>query len=220
MLLGFKTSNSNMGEDLCHVQQALQGIEQQLSRLAKDVKDLKREEETIFEQSSRRDFGGHPTQDNQWGYGNFSSHARSYEHNSHNSYEGNRFETRNVYNDTSCKRVPRNGVRNGGNYVNMDEMFPKRKGDYEEYYDSYNYRGYSYRRSSRTLGIISRLLSYNNLKLPLLCGTFGPYGYEAWEQKEESLFYSYCVREEEKFPLVLKSLSYEVNVCWDSKCQK
>ncbi|KAI5681691.1 hypothetical protein M9H77_02919 [Catharanthus roseus] len=158
-------------------------MEQQLSRLAKDVKDLKREEETIFEQSSRRDFGGHPMQDNQWGPGNFSSHARSYEHNSYDCYDGNIFGTRNVYNDTYCKRIPRNNVRNGGNYVNMDERFPKRKGDYEEYYDSYYYWGYNYRRTSQTLGVTSRPLSYNNLKLPLLCRTFCPYGYEAWEQK-------------------------------------
>ncbi|KAI5676466.1 hypothetical protein M9H77_07416 [Catharanthus roseus] len=68
-------------------------------------------------------------------------------------------------------------------------------------------------------GTISRSLSYNNLKLPLLDGTFGPYDYKAWEQKVDSLFYSYYVREEEKFPLVLESLSYEVNVWWDSNCE-
>ncbi|KAI5653484.1 hypothetical protein M9H77_30671 [Catharanthus roseus] len=44
------------------------------------------------------------------------------------------------------------------------------------------------------------------------------WGY-AWEQKVESLLYSYGVREEEKFHLVLKSLSYEVNVWWDCKCE-
>ncbi|KAI5667325.1 hypothetical protein M9H77_17178 [Catharanthus roseus] len=41
------------------------------------------------------------------------------------------------------------------------------------------------------MGTTSRPLSYNNLKLPLLCGTFGHYDYKAWEQKVESLFYSY-----------------------------
>ncbi|KAI5653102.1 hypothetical protein M9H77_30289 [Catharanthus roseus] len=92
----------------------------------------------------------------------------------------------------------------------MDERFHKRKGDYEGYFDSYNYGGHNYRRSSYTLGTTSRPFSYNNLKLPLLCGTFGPYDYEAWEQKVESLFYSYGVKEEEKIQLVLKSLSYEV----------
>ncbi|KAI5676873.1 hypothetical protein M9H77_07823 [Catharanthus roseus] len=42
---------------------------------------------------------------------------------------------------------------------------------------------------------------------------------KAWEQKIESLFYSYCLREEEKFQLVLKYLPYEVKVWWDSKCE-
>ncbi|KAI5653014.1 hypothetical protein M9H77_30201 [Catharanthus roseus] len=45
-----------MEDDICHVQQTLKGLEQQLSRLAKGVKELKREEEAIFEQNSRRDF--------------------------------------------------------------------------------------------------------------------------------------------------------------------
>ncbi|KAI5653927.1 hypothetical protein M9H77_31114 [Catharanthus roseus] len=152
------------------------------------------------------------------------------------------------HNDISCKRVPRNDVRYGGNYVNMDERFYKRKSDYEGYYDSYNYGGYNcgrssqtlgitlmqnnqwgygnispharyyehnsydcfpgndvrygrnyvnmdesynyggynYGRSSQTLGTTLRPLSYNNLKLPIFCGTFGPYGYEVWEQKVES----------------------------------
>ncbi|KAI5661714.1 hypothetical protein M9H77_21037 [Catharanthus roseus] len=72
---------------------------------------------------------------------------------------------------------------NEENYVNMDERFQKRKGDYEGHYDRYNYGGYNYRRSSQTLGTTSRPLSYNNLKLPLLCGTFGPCDYEVWEQK-------------------------------------
>ncbi|KAI5669014.1 hypothetical protein M9H77_18867 [Catharanthus roseus] len=128
------------------------------------------------------------------GYGNFSPHVGSYEHNSYDFYEGIRFGTR-------------NDVRDGGSYVNMDERFHKRKSDYEGYYDSYNYGGYNYRKGSQTLVTTSRPPSYNNLKLPF-CGLF-----------MESLFYSYCVREEEKFQLVLKSLSYEVNVWWDSKCE-
>ncbi|KAI5663390.1 hypothetical protein M9H77_22713 [Catharanthus roseus] len=37
-----------------------------------------------------------------------------------------------------------------------------------------------------------------------LCRTFGPCDYEAWEQKVESLFYSYGLREEGKFQLGLK----------------
>ncbi|KAI5666875.1 hypothetical protein M9H77_16728 [Catharanthus roseus] len=44
------------------MQQALKGLEQQFSCLAKDVKDLKREEN---QQSSRRDFGRYPMYDNQ-----------------------------------------------------------------------------------------------------------------------------------------------------------
>ncbi|KAI5676468.1 hypothetical protein M9H77_07418 [Catharanthus roseus] len=51
---GFKTSKLNMEDDLCHVQQALEGLEQQLSCLGKGVKDLRREEEIILEQSSGR----------------------------------------------------------------------------------------------------------------------------------------------------------------------
>ncbi|KAI5652989.1 hypothetical protein M9H77_30176 [Catharanthus roseus] len=56
----FKTSNLNMEEGLCHMQQPLEGLEQQLSCLAKGVKDLRKEEEAILEQSSRRNLGGHP----------------------------------------------------------------------------------------------------------------------------------------------------------------
>ncbi|KAI5663928.1 hypothetical protein M9H77_23251 [Catharanthus roseus] len=67
--------------------------------------------------------------DNQLGYGNFSPHARSYEPNSYDCYESNRLGARDCYNDISCKGVPRDDVRNGGNYVNMDETFHKRKGE-------------------------------------------------------------------------------------------
>ncbi|KAI5662306.1 hypothetical protein M9H77_21629 [Catharanthus roseus] len=83
------------------------------------------------------------------------------------------------------------------------------KNMYNEHNDSYNYGAYSCGRSSQTLRTTSRPLSYNNLKLPFLWGTFGPYDYEAWEQEVELLFYFYGIREEEKFQLVLKSLSYE-----------
>ncbi|KAI5676211.1 hypothetical protein M9H77_07161 [Catharanthus roseus] len=186
-----------MEDDSRHEQQDFEGLEQQLSCLIKGVKDLRKEEEAILEQSNRKNHGGHPMRINQRGYCNFSPHDRSYEHNFYDCYEGNRYGTRNDYNDTSCKRVPRNNVRNEGNYVNMDERFHKRKGDYERYYESYNHGGYKCRKSSQTLGITSRPLSYNKLKLPLLCGTFGPCDYEAWEQQVESLFYSDCVKEEE-----------------------
>ncbi|KAI5653860.1 hypothetical protein M9H77_31047 [Catharanthus roseus] len=69
------------------------------------------------------------------------------------------------------------------------------------------------------LGNTSRPLSYNNVKLPLLCGIFGSSNYVAWDQNVESLSYSYGVKEEEMFHLVLKSLSYEVNAWWDCKCE-
>ncbi|KAI5669027.1 hypothetical protein M9H77_18880 [Catharanthus roseus] len=122
--------------------------------------------------------------DNQWEYGNFPPHARSYEHNSYDFYESNRFGDRDF--------------RNGENYANIDERFQKRRDDYEGDYDSYNYGGYHSRKSSQTLETTSRPLSYKNLKLSLLCGNFCPYDYEAWEQK---------------------SLSYVVNVWWNSKCE-
>ncbi|KAI5672206.1 hypothetical protein M9H77_12570 [Catharanthus roseus] len=148
--------------------QSLKRLEQQFSCLGKDVKHLKREEEVICEQNSIRDFGGPPMHDNQWGYGSFSSHASSYEHNFYDFYEGNIFGTRSDYNDISCERVPRNNDGKGRNYVNMDERFHKRKGDYGKYYDSYNYEGYNCGRSSQTLGTTSRPLSHKNLKF-LFC---------------------------------------------------
>ncbi|KAI5667572.1 hypothetical protein M9H77_17425 [Catharanthus roseus] len=185
------------------------------------VRDLKREKKAILEQSSRRNLldilciiiNG--------------------------DVKGNRLGTRNGYSATSCKRIQKNEVKNGGNYVTIDESFQKIRGNvdrshdiydhykhsygskniYYELNDIYSYRGYSCRRSSQTLGSTSRPLSYNNLKLLILHGTFGPYDYEAWEQKVESLFYSYGVREEVKCQSVLKSLSYEVNVWWDCTCE-
>lgn len=53
--------------------------------------------------------------------GNFSPHVRSYEHDSYDCYEGTKLGDRNYYNDRSYERAPRNEVRNGGNYVKMDE---------------------------------------------------------------------------------------------------
>ncbi|KAI5668647.1 hypothetical protein M9H77_18500 [Catharanthus roseus] len=76
----------------------------------------------------------------------------------------NLVRVRDCYHDISCKGVPRNDVRNGGNYVNIDERFHKRR---------------NYGRSSQSLGTVSGPISYNKFKLPLLCGTFGPYDYEA-----------------------------------------
>ncbi|KAI5664031.1 hypothetical protein M9H77_23354 [Catharanthus roseus] len=82
-----------------------------------------------------------------------------------------------------------------------------------------NYGGYSYRRSCQTLGTTSRPLGDNNLKLPLSGATFGPYDYVALEREVESLFYSYVIREEEKFQFILKSFSYVVNDGWDCNCE-
>ncbi|KAI5663225.1 hypothetical protein M9H77_22548 [Catharanthus roseus] len=152
-------------------------------------------------------------------YGNFSPHAKTYEHNSYDCHEGDILGTRNDHNDRTYNRVPRNKVRNKGNYVNIDRRVHKKRGDYEGYYDSYSYGGYNCSRSSQTLGTTSRPLSYNNLKLPLLWDTFGSYDCVVCGENVEPLFYSYGVREEEKFCLVLKSLSYEVNVWWDRKCK-
>ncbi|KAI5676024.1 hypothetical protein M9H77_06974 [Catharanthus roseus] len=45
------------------------------------------------------------------------------------------------------------------------------------------------------------------------------YEHNYGEQEVEFLLYTYGVREEEKFRLVLKSLSYEVNVSWDFNCE-
>ncbi|KAI5667359.1 hypothetical protein M9H77_17212 [Catharanthus roseus] len=56
-------------------------------------------------------------------------HARSYEHNSYDYYEGNRLGAINCYNDTSCKKVPRNEVRNGENYVKWMKGSIKNRGD-------------------------------------------------------------------------------------------
>ncbi|KAI5667464.1 hypothetical protein M9H77_17317 [Catharanthus roseus] len=102
------------------IQKALKALEQQFSCLAKDVKDLNREEEANYEQSNRRHIVGHPMHDNQWGYGNFSPHTRSYEPNYYDCYESNKLGARDCYNEISCRGVPRNDVGNGGNYVKMD----------------------------------------------------------------------------------------------------
>ncbi|KAI5650157.1 hypothetical protein M9H77_36162 [Catharanthus roseus] len=115
-----------------------------------------------------------------------------------------------------------------GNMINLSMEHRSRNniGEHVTSHTQWGYRNFSpyarpydCGRSSQTLGIASRLLSYNNLKLPLLCGTFGRYDYEAWEQEVESLFYSYGVREEVKFQLVLKSFSYVVNDWWDCNCE-
>ncbi|KAI5672134.1 hypothetical protein M9H77_12498 [Catharanthus roseus] len=101
-------------------------------------------------------------------------------YNSYDCYEDNRLGVRNCNNERSYKRVSRNEIRNEGNCMNMDGRMHKRGGDYKGYYDSYCYGGYGCGKSSHTLGTTSKPLNYNNLKLPLLCGNFGPYDYEVW----------------------------------------
>ncbi|KAI5664559.1 hypothetical protein M9H77_23882 [Catharanthus roseus] len=155
----------------------------------KGVKHLRREEEAILEQSNRRNLGGYPMRNNQWDMVTFLL-MLDLKHKSYDCYESNKVRARDCYYDISCKGVPRNDVINGGgNYVNKDERFHKRRDDFGEYYDSYCYGGYNYARSSQALGTTSRPIIYK-FKLPLLYGTFGPYDYEACKQKVESLFYS------------------------------
>ncbi|KAI5673882.1 hypothetical protein M9H77_14246 [Catharanthus roseus] len=78
------------------------------------------------------------------GVGNFSHHARSYEHNSYDCHEGNRLGARMRYNDTSSKGVPRYKVKNGGNYMKMDERFHKRRGNFDRCHVSYDHYKHSY----------------------------------------------------------------------------
>ncbi|KAI5671330.1 hypothetical protein M9H77_11694 [Catharanthus roseus] len=92
------------------MQQAIEGLEQQLSCLAKNVGDLKREAKVILEQRSRRNL-------------DLMSIIL-------------KIAMREIHLELdmvnrSYKRVPRNKVRNGGNYVKIDELFHKRRGDVE-----------------------------------------------------------------------------------------
>ncbi|KAI5673660.1 hypothetical protein M9H77_14024 [Catharanthus roseus] len=97
-----------------------------------------------MEHRDQSNIGGHVTSHTQWGYGNFSLHSRTVEHNSYDCYEGYRIGSKNGYNGTFCKRVPRNEVKNGENYVKIDESSHKRKGDAERYHDSYDHYDHSY----------------------------------------------------------------------------
>ncbi|KAI5681816.1 hypothetical protein M9H77_03044 [Catharanthus roseus] len=99
---------------------------------------------------------------NQWTYDNFSLYAISFEHNSYDCYEGNRLG--NYYKDRSYERAPRNEIRNGGNYVKMDDRFHKRRNDYERYCDSYNY-------GRRRMGLKPiKTWSLMKLELRIRCG--------------------------------------------------
>ncbi|KAI5653125.1 hypothetical protein M9H77_30312 [Catharanthus roseus] len=88
----------------------------------------------------------------------------------------------------------------------MDGRFHKRRGGYEEYYDSYYHGGFICAKSSQTLGTTSRPLNYYIFR-------------KAWEREMESVFYSYGVREEEKFQLMLKYFSYVLNDWWGCDCE-
>ncbi|KAI5653858.1 hypothetical protein M9H77_31045 [Catharanthus roseus] len=102
----------------------MEGLEQQLSYLAKGVGDLEREEEASLEQSSRSNL--------------------DLMCDSNDCYEGNRFGARHGYNDRYYKRVPRNEVRNGGNYVKMEDRFHKRRENVKRYHDCYDHYEHSY----------------------------------------------------------------------------
>ncbi|KAI5677424.1 hypothetical protein M9H77_08374 [Catharanthus roseus] len=159
---------------------------QELQLMRNDMKEMRGNITNLFmENRDQSNIREHTTSHTQWGYGNFSPQGGTFEHNSYDCYKCNRLGARNGYNDTYCKRVPRNelGSKNMSN----------------ENSDSYSYGKYNCRRCSQTLGTTSKLFNYNNSKLPLLCGTFGSYDYVAWEQEVESLFYSYGVREKRSF---------------------
>ncbi|KAI5672060.1 hypothetical protein M9H77_12424 [Catharanthus roseus] len=164
---------------------------QELQLMRKEMKEMRGNITNLsMEHRDQSNIGGHVTSHTQWGYGNFSPHARTFEHNSYNCYVGNRLVVRNGYNNIFAKEFQ------GMNYDHYEHNYGS-KDMHIEHNDSYSYGGYNCRRSSQTLGTTSKLLSYNNLKLTLLCGTFGSYDYVAWEQKVESLFYSWCKRRRE-----------------------
>ncbi|KAI5666973.1 hypothetical protein M9H77_16826 [Catharanthus roseus] len=119
-------------------------IMQDLQVMRKDMKERRGNIANLsMEHRDKSNIRGHVTSDTQWGYGNLSLHARTFEHNSCDCYEDNRLGVRNGYNNTSCKTVPRNEVRKGGNYVKMDERFHKRRGDVDKYHDSYDHYEHS-----------------------------------------------------------------------------
>ncbi|KAI5663711.1 hypothetical protein M9H77_23034 [Catharanthus roseus] len=66
-------------------------IMQELQLMRKDMKEMRGNITNLFvEHRDQSNTGGHFTSHTQWGYGNFSPHARSYEHNSNNCYDGNK----------------------------------------------------------------------------------------------------------------------------------
>ncbi|KAI5663807.1 hypothetical protein M9H77_23130 [Catharanthus roseus] len=88
-------------------------IMQELQIMRKDMKEMRGNITKLsMEHRDQRNIGCHVTSHTQWGYGIFSPHTRTFEHNSYDCYEGNRLGARNGYNDISCKRFPRNEVKN------------------------------------------------------------------------------------------------------------
>ncbi|KAI5677765.1 hypothetical protein M9H77_08715 [Catharanthus roseus] len=177
-------------------------IMQDLQLMRNDMKEMRGNITNLsMEHRDQSNIREHTTSHTQWGYGNFSPEARTFEQNSMIATSAIDLELEVVV------------------MIHLVKEFQGMNTNMSNNNDSYSYGKYNCRRCSQTLGTTSRPLSYNNLKLPLLCGTFGSYDYVAWEQEVESLFYSYGVREEEKFQLVLKSLFYGVNILWDCKCE-
>ncbi|KAI5681765.1 hypothetical protein M9H77_02993 [Catharanthus roseus] len=101
-------------------------IMQKFQLIGKDMKEIRGNITNLFvEHRDQSNIRGQVISHTQRIYGNFTPHARTFEHNSYDYYGDNRLGTRNGYNDKSYKRVPRNEVKNGGNYVKMDEKFHK-----------------------------------------------------------------------------------------------
>ncbi|KAI5668808.1 hypothetical protein M9H77_18661 [Catharanthus roseus] len=110
-----------------------EGTNEKLQHMTKDISDMRGKITSLsVKYGDRNNMEEHITSHSQWGYGNFFPYARSYKHNSYDCCEGNRLGARNGYNDRPYKRVPRNEIRNEGNYVHMDGRFHKRRDDYRE----------------------------------------------------------------------------------------
>ncbi|KAI5677639.1 hypothetical protein M9H77_08589 [Catharanthus roseus] len=87
-------------------------IMHELQLMRKDMKQMRGNITNLsMEHRDQNNIGGHVTSHTQQGYGNFSPHARTFEHKSYDCYEDNRLGTRSGYNDRSYKKVPRNEVK-------------------------------------------------------------------------------------------------------------
>ncbi|KAI5649979.1 hypothetical protein M9H77_35984 [Catharanthus roseus] len=66
--------------------------------MKKDMKEMGGNITNVsIEHRDQSNIGGHITSHTQWGYYNFSPHARTFEHNSYDCYEGNGLGTRNTW---------------------------------------------------------------------------------------------------------------------------